>query len=342
MKHLRTLGLCLVAALALGGLGAAAASAHEPGQLTGGWKIFKACPLHNAELLQAEEEHRAVPSSGISPLCIVGRTQGGADGGHFSLGRVVVPLSKPITLQVGGVGRCEEPEGLGEGCSNNIEIKPIAPENGEKALEAPELTVPGGMKVISEAVQNKAKWPDALKTSFKEALKNKEGGLKVEIEVAGGNRLFEEKNGVSAQNLIEQTGTAFELPLKVRLINPWLSKLGGGPCLIGTDEHPVVQHLTSGTSGGLAGEVGEIHFAEGFTLIAIAHNTLVDNTWPVEVPATGCGGSEYESYVDAAISNVLGIPSSAGAGQTILTGTLYDGNAEFALKNSETGYKFEH
>jgi len=348
VRHVRILGLCLIAAFGVSAMAATSALAHEPGELTGKWKVFKACPLHNAEMQKAEEEKRANPSAARGAICLVGRTQGGPDGGHFSLGRVVVPLSKKITLQVGAIEHCEEPAGPGEGCSaasnhgtGELELRPVAPENGEKALEAPELPVPGGIKVLSESVQNAAHWPEALKASFKEAVKNKESGLKVEIEVAGGNRLFEEEAGISAECLIGANCTAFELPLKVSLHNPWLSKLGGGPCLIGTDEHPVVQHLTTGTSGGMTGEIGELHLFEDFTLIEIAHNTLVDNTWPVEVPATGCGGSEYESYVDNALSKVLGIPSPAGAGQTILTGTLYDGNAEFAQKNSETGEKFE-
>jgi hypothetical protein len=340
VRHVRMLALGLVAVFTICAMAATTALAHEPGELTGKWKVFKECPYNSPEVLKAEEEE--ANGVGQAPVvCFVGQTAGGAGGGHFSLGRVSVPLSKKITLQGAAVARCEEAGGPFEGCTNleGFEGKIVVPPNVEETLLSPELTVPDGLKYLSSSVQTNAKWPQALKESFQAAKGKKELGLKVKIEVAGRNRLYEEKNGLSEQNLIEQERAAFELPLKVSLHSPWLTSLGSGQCEVGTDEHPVVQHLTDGTSGGLKGEFGELHFFEEFALVEVANNTLVDNTWPVEVPVVGCGGATYESYVDDALSKVLGVPSAAGAGQTILTGTLYSGDAKFVRRNAETGEK---
>ena len=51
--------------------------------------------------------------------------------------------------------------------------------------------------------------------SFKEAVKNNETAMFVKIEVAG-NGLYENPHAVNNQNLIEEEGNAFELPLKVQ------------------------------------------------------------------------------------------------------------------------------
>jgi len=308
------LGLCLLAVFAIGAIASTAALAHEPGQLSGEWKVFKACPYNNPEIIAKRQEGNGI--------CFAGVTSGGPAGGHFSLGRVSVPLSKKIILQGAAI----------EDVGSSMRLLP--PENGEEVLVAPELVVPGGLKVVSENIRSA--WPEALKTSFNEAVKNKETGLKVKIEVAGGNRLFEETEALSVEHLIEEEGTAFELPLKVRLISPWLAKLGGGVCTVGTDEHPVVQHLTTGPSGGLHGEAGHVTFNKFFTRAAVTSDTLVDNTWPVEEAVTGCGGA-YEEYVDSALNKVLGTPSPAGAGQTILTGTTYAGNPKIVRHEAETG-----
>lgn len=320
MRHVRILGLCLLAVFAIGAIASTTALAHEPGQLTGEWKVLKGCPYNNPEVIAAWEKERG----GVT--CFAGVTAGGLGGGHFSLGRILVPLNKKITLQ--GAAIFHENE-------SNISVgRVIPPENGEPALVAPELAVPYGIKLINELMRRE--WPEALKTSFNEAVKNKEAGLKVKIEVAGGNRLFEEPEGISTENLIEGNGTAFELPLKVRLISPWLAKLGGGACTIGTDENPVVQHLTTGQSGGLHGETGNLHFNRGFTLITLSNDTLVDGTWGIETPVTECGGA-YEEYIDRDLNKLLNIPTGANAGQTILTGTTYAGGVGAVKHEAETG-----
>jgi hypothetical protein len=155
----------------------------------------------------------------------------------------------------------------------------------------------------------------------------------VKIEVAG-NSLYENPNALSTENLIEEDGSAFELPLKVRLISPFLEKLGGGPCTVGNDEHPIMQYLTSEPPG----FSGFVKFNESFTQVAVEGSILTAQNWPVEeaAGATGCGG-EYESYVDAAINETLGLKYHR-LGTTVLKGTLYTGIATDVKEEAEAGH----
>jgi hypothetical protein len=168
---------------------------------------------------------------------------------------------------------------------------------------------------------------------FNETRANKETSLKVKIEVAG-NSLYENPNALSTENLIEEDGSAFELPLKVRLISPFLEKLGGGPCTVGNDEHPIMQYLTSEPPG----FSGFVKFNESFTQVAVEGSILTAQNWPVEeaAGATGCGG-EYESYVDAAINETLGLKYHR-LGTTVLKGTLYTGIATDVKEEAEAGH----
>jgi hypothetical protein len=337
VRHVRMLGLCLVALFAMGAVAAGPAlakKAHQPGTLEGEWKVYKGCPINNPEFVNASEEFHGTKRDGESPYCFVGKTSGGKEGGNFTVGGVVTPLSKPVTLQ-GGVVFYEGPAGL-EGR--------IFPAEGTETLQSPELNVPKGINLITSAIQAEANWPRSLEENFDYAKVHHETKLDAKIVVAGGNLLYEEQDGLSTEHLLTQEGSAFTLPLRVILSGPWLDSLGGGQCTIGTEEHPVFQHLTSGESiapppyeaNTQHGEVGELSFNESFSNITIKNSKLVDSTWPVEVEAQGCGGA-YESYVDAAVSKVLGLPAPVGASTTVLKGTLGTGNANVVKSESETG-----
>jgi len=284
------------------------------------WEQFKYCPY-----LDKEAEAKG---------CMFGETSGGPNGGFFQLGRVRVPLAKPVIIQ----GGFAEEEAPGENGSHKV----LAAINGGETLESPELKVPGGLKLITATVQKQAGWPQSLIASFKEAVANKETGLNVKIEVAGGNQLYENPNALNTTNLINGEGNAFELPLKVRMISPWLTKLGGGPCTVGNEAHPIVQDLTSAG----AGTPGELNFNSSFSMIEVQNSRLVDFNWPVEAgsEASGCGG-EYESYVDNAINRLLELPGRAGV--TILQGTLFTAAraavaSELTYGNEEHREEFEH
>ncbi len=306
MRHIRMLGLCLVAAFAVTAMAAVPALAKETKQEKvekKAWATFKHCPLSNPQ----------------TQLCFAGITSGGKKGGFFSLGGITVPLSKPITLQ-GGVHEVEEPESYY-----------IIPAEGGETLESPELKVPGGLGVITPTIQEQAKWPAELKEAFKEAKKNKETALNVKIELAGGNTLFEIPDALDVINLVFESGPAFTLPLKVKMTSPFLAKLGGGPCEVGNEEHPVYQYLTTERSSN--GAAGELQIDHEGNLVILKNSRLGDLGWPVPEggQASGCGGA-YESYVNEAINIVLGLNYSSSNewshGLTLLAGTLYESVAE--------------
>jgi hypothetical protein len=261
------------------------------------WGEYKGCPYE-------EYAERKISD------CFAGITSGGAKGGYFEYGKVRVPLNKTIYLQ-GGF----------EGAGSEIEVHPAT--HGKETLEAPPLNITGGIKLFTPDVQQSAQWPQALRESFKEAVKNHETAAFAQIEMAG-NECYEVVGCLDTEDLIFEEGTAFRLPLKVKVTAPWLETLKSGACYIGSDEHPIKQHLT--TEG--AGDAGQIQFNGPFTQTFVTGSKLVDLHWHIE-PASGpsgCGG-EYEQYVDEALSIVLELQNSTRTGITVLKGNLHDGAA---------------
>ena len=203
----------------------------------------------------------------------------------------------------------------------------IAAEGGE-TLESPELVVPKGLRLITKATEEEEGWPKALRQKFNHAKIDGENQLKAKIELAGGNQLYEEPDGLECRKPLDGSGTAFELPLKVRLINPFLERLdGGAPCTVGSDAHPVMQELTDGPSGASMVKFGQLSNSMKNSASRNPNNTLVDGTYTVPV-VEGCGGA-YESYIDAALNHVLELPGAAEKSSTELTGRLFmDASAE--------------
>jgi hypothetical protein len=323
VRHVRMLGFCLVALVAFNAMTAGSAMAKKSQYSSETWEQYKNCPYTDTQVQD----------------CFAGITSGGKNGGYFQIGNARVALNKPVTLQ-GGFYTCENAPVVVPECEElgYTGLYVVAPTNGAETLESPELKLAGGLKLITSGIQERAEWPQALKESFKEAKKNKETGVYVKIEVAG-NQLYENPAALSTENLLFEEGPAFELPLKVKVTNSWLEKLGGGPCTLGNEEHPIMQYLTT-ENPGRALEEGGFHFGDEFTNIALEGSRLQDFNWPVEegAGATGCGGA-YESYVDAALNDVTET-SSGRHGVTFLQGNLYTGlrraaRAQFELGNWE-------
>jgi hypothetical protein len=317
VRHVRTLGLCLVAAFAISAIAAVPALARSQFTVKT-WTQYAHCPY---------EEVLTIVHEASEAICFYGETSGGKNGGFFKVGNVKVPLSKPVKIQ-GAAYEDGEVAEIGQPA-----LKIVAATNAGETLESPELKVEKGLNLITKQIQKEAGWPQALVESFNEAKANKETGLNVKIEVAGGNRIYEEEDGLSTGALIEQRTPAFTLPLKTRLISSWLEKLGGGPCTVGNEEHPIIQYLTSEAPG----SVENLNFNEEFNNISL-ESTLVALNWPVEegAGATGCGG-EYESYVDAAINDTLGLKYHE-LGTTVLTGTLFAANPGAVKEEAEAGH----
>jgi hypothetical protein len=291
----------LVAIFALSAMTAVPALAKDPYNFTTLGQ-YKGCPYTNTAV----------------NYCYVGRTAGGTNGGYFQLGNVKVALNKPITLQGGFIGT--------EG-----ELKVVAATNGFQTLEAPELKVQGSIGLITHRIQEEVGWPASLMQSFKEAKQRKETSLNVQIELAGGNLIYETPGALDTENLLEEKGPTFKLPMKVRLINPWLASLGGGPCEIASDANPVWQYLSSEPPG-RAGTFGE---AYEFLVVGFKESRLIAYNWPVPEGANGCGSGEDEAFVDAALNKVLELPRAHGI--TILQGDLFTGNRTFVQEKYEKG-----
>jgi hypothetical protein len=296
MRHARMAGLGLLGALLLIEIGAGSALAKDP-YTVNTWGQYKYCDYEN------------YPGGELTD-CFAGITNGGGKGGFFEYGKVHVKLNQSIYLH-----------GSFKGAGPEIEVEPAV--HGGETLEAPPLKVRGGITLFSKALQEQEEWPAALSESWKAAKKAKEKDVYVKIEMAG-NECYEVPGCLDTENILFEEGVAFRLPLKVKVTGPWLETLGGGPCYIGSDEHPI--HINLTTEG--AGAAGELSFSEEFTQINLAQSKLVDLGWKIEPESgpKGCGGA-YESYIDAALENLLEMSGYVGAGRSgivVLQGNLHD------------------
>ena len=195
--------------------------------------------------------------------------------------------------------------------------------------------------MITPQIEEEGEWPQALRQGFAEALKNHETGLDVKIEMAG-NECFETVGCLDTENILLEQGVAFKLPLKVHVTGPFLEKLGGNPCYIGSDEHPI--HINLTTEG--PGASGTIAVSENFGSIFLRDSRLVDESWHISLAsgAKGCGG-EYEHYVDNAIDRALEVVSLGTVetelpnkhGIVVLEGDLHDANTVAVRKEAAKG-----
>jgi hypothetical protein len=234
--------------------------------------------------------------------CIWSETSGGS----VTIGKKTVPLTNPTILQ-GGV---EEEAG---------EIIFVGAENGDTLSKTPQ-PVPGGLVGVTAPKW----WPLFLQNWFNNLISEGFTGVNAIVELAG------PASGIklSNQNLIERTGTALGLPVKVRLENFIL----GNNCYIGSNSKPVQINLTTGTSGSLEGAVGTVTFNPTFTIVTVSGGKLVDGTFSAPA-ASGCGGI-FSLFVDPLVNSILGTPSSSGENLAVLEGTFKDGLAS-STKASE-------
>jgi hypothetical protein len=242
--------------------------------------------------------------------CVFAQTESG----EFVVGTQTVPISKTITLQ-GGVH---------ETGVETLEF--IGAEDGNTLSKTPQK-VPGGLIGLVKCNEI---------TNFLERVacelifENGVTGVNATTELAAPASAI----GISTQNLIEEVGTALSLPVKVHLENPFL----GGSCYIGSDAHPIVINLTTGTTSPpppnkpIKGKAGHIEFKDEFAIVSLRENTLVNNSFAAP-GAQGCGGL-FAFLIDPIINGKLGIPAAAGHNTAILNGTLKIADAA-SVKASE-------
>jgi len=251
-------------------------------------------------------------------LCLYSR----ASGGELTVGSKTIPLTRPVVLQ-GGVHVIESAgrEVVGE--------RFVAPTRGPAFSLASE-PVPGGLR----GALDQSLLPSALRARLRRYLAGAPAGneLTIAIELAAPASTID----LDIQNLLERSGIALTLPVKVRLENPFLRSschagANAGPFYIGSDAHPIVLALTTGTTHPpppnrpIRGRVAHTSVKDEYNLTAIGASSLVDNSFAA--PAVhGCAGAQGAA-LERALDAGLDLPAPAGVNTAILRGALSDANA---------------
>jgi hypothetical protein len=231
------------------------------------------------------------------------------EGGEVVLGSKKVPIVNPVVLQ-GAYGEpAEEKEGA--------EFYPfIAATNGVTLSKAAQ-PVPGGLAGLVNCKEIKE---PILRIACELALENKATGASSTLELAKPASDIR----ISENNLAGEIGTALQLPVKFHLENPFL----GANCYVGSSSNPVIWNLTSGAPG----FGGEGEFLEGFRIVKLNNNVLVDNTWSAP-GVTGCGGPLVELLLNPVVNTSAGLPSASGKNSAVLKNTIYQSSAFAVNKN---------
>jgi hypothetical protein len=289
-KHRRRVACTALLAVALAALGLAGTAQAK---LTGNFTKFAQCPYKNEEVRK----------------CIVSVT----DSGEVVLGKKVVPITNPVTLQ-GGYGK---------------QVSGIAPffaaTNGITLSKSPQ-NVPGGLLGIVPDASS----PFLVKLLIKFFLENSLTGVNSTLELAKPATDIR----ISENNLASKTGVALKMPVMVHLENPFLGK----SCYVGSSSSPIIWELTTGTTAppapnkAITGAGGTIEFLEEGSMLVDKGAKLVDNAWSAP-KATGCGGI-LSFLVTPIISAQLGT-TTAGNNTAILNNTVNIAASFAVLENDE-------
>ena len=281
----------VLSALLLTALVALGLTASAQAKLTGEFTKFTNCPYTNAKAIK----------------CIYSLT----NSGEVVLGSKKVPIVNPVTLQ-GAYGEpVEEKE--------EAEFYPfIAATNGITLSKTPQ-PVPGGLAGIVNCKEIKEFF---LRISCEVTFENGLTGLNSTLELAKPASAIR----ISENNLAGEIGTALQMPIKIRLENPFL----GSECYVGSESSPITWNLTTGTTKPpapntpITGSGGEGELLESAKILKLNNNLLVDNSWSAP-KAAGCGGI-LSFLVDPIINAQLGT-TTAGHNTAKLKGTLYEASA---------------
>ncbi|HMI82118.1 MAG TPA: hypothetical protein VK480_10055 [Solirubrobacterales bacterium] len=258
--------------------------------LEGEYARFNKCPLANPAV----------------ELCVYAETTAGT----FTTGKKTVPLVNKQILQ-GGADPVINGEIFGP-------LNFVAASDGNTLSKTPQ-PVPGGLLGITAP----SWWPQLLKDLFNETINNGFTGVTATVELAAPASAIQ----LNLPATLSGVGTALQLPVKVKLSNPFL----GSNCYIGSNSNPIVLPLTTGTTSPpppntpITGDPGELAgIAEG--ILAAKENRLVNNSFAAP-GANGCGGFLFSWLVDPFVNSIVGVPSPAGTNTAILEGTTYLGDA---------------
>ncbi len=225
-------------------------------------------------------------------------------GGEFVIGTSTVPITKKVILQGGTY--VTNPE---TGASAFVNAK-----NGE-TLSKTALNVPGGLAGLVNCKEISIGF---IRVACEVVFENGTTGVTATAELVG-------PVGYNFGAFSRREGTALQLPVRVKLSNPFL----GSECYIGNSKSPVTLKLTSGTTAPplpnkpISGTQGKITFSEGGELLEAKGYKLVDNSFSAP-EASGCGGI-FSFVVNPIVNLKEGLPAAAGKNTAILTGTAFIG-----------------
>ncbi len=333
MRHVRMLGLCLVAAFAMSATTLVVASPALAGKCD---EECQAQKKYEKELKQYEKERAAANKKeeklhpwekyyGNCPLpalreqvgqnaCLYG--EAGPES-FFQAGKATVYFKKPVILQGGTTkeGQCAEnhpEEGPCKEMVPALDGETIVPE----AEPGPNLTE----GVDAELLPPKEK---ARYEAYLAAGKLTKTTETVELAAAPSHII------VNSDNEQAETGNAFVFPIMVRISNPFL----GEHCYDGSTVSPIVVSFTTGETSPeppntpIHGSAGSLTSYGAGNSAEVQHATLVNNSY--EAPGVhGCG---FEGQADEAVNAGLGLPSPAGSNTTELVGNFQVASA-FALE----------
>jgi hypothetical protein len=241
-------------------------------------------------------------SNSATDVCIFARTESG----ELRIGKRTIPITRTITLR-GGI---HEDEATGK-------QELIEAAGGQTLSVTPQL-IPGGLReIVAPGVL-----PKTLRARFDELIAQGDAAVTATTELVPASAI-----SVSTQNLVEAKGIGLALPVKVQLSSPFL----GTSCYIGSNAHPIVISLTTGTTrrssshGPAAGKPGHAKFKDDYNLVTLSEDTLVSDSFRVP-RVTGCGGT-LSALVDPAVDAELGLPVAAGHNEAIMNGTIKNANA---------------
>jgi hypothetical protein len=294
----RTLAIVVAVMVPVGALAVAAPALATP---KGPYAVFAQCPTKE---------------KGVE-LCNYAQTTSG----EFKFGSTKVPINQTITLQGGAIPDPAE--------GNVFFLTPA--KNGE-SLSKTELNVPGGLLdfINCEEIKGNGFFEWAAREACKAIFENKTTGVTATAELVANehNLAF-----LNLFNLIGESGTALQLPIRVHLKNPFL----GNSCYIGSATSPIELELTTGTTSPpkpnepISGKAGI--FNEEEEVLVVSENSLVDNSFSVPV-AEGCGEFLFVTgFLDGIVDGKLGLPLASGHNTAVLDGTLRTATAKAVVRS---------
>lgn len=240
----------------------------------------------------ADFEHCPYSNTNVTQ-CVYSVTNSGS----IKLGNSNVPINKNIILQ-GGIN------------SGATAATPWFNAVGAPTLDAPPLDVPGGL--ISMVSDHWFYGP--LLDAFNWAI-GFANDVEAKTELVGPVKF-------SLSNVLMGSGIGVELPIRVKLENPFL----GSSCYIGSASNPITLRLTTGTTApptGVApvtGAPGSLSFSSDFKVSLVSGTSLVDNTFAVPA-ASGCGNTFIDRpLVTLAVNAKVGLPAAAGVSVARMNG----------------------